>query len=183
MTQLMHGNVLGELGTVGPTATISLPVEDAFPAAIAVDSYGSVWATLNQAGILAHRTASGDLNLVELPEGAAPVGIAVSGKAVWVADIAGSRVFQLDDGKLIREFALSAQSRPHAVVAAAFGCWFTEWGANRLGRIENGELVEYDLSELGEEPPGLALDNDSNVWLVFESGMVAGLRIETLMGK
>lgn len=66
------------------------------------------------------------------------------------------------------------------MIADEDGCWFTEWGANRLGRITlDGQVTEFDLSGGGEEPHGLARDRHGDVWVAFESGAVAGYRPST----
>ncbi|MRG59174.1 virginiamycin B lyase [Agromyces sp. CFH 90414] len=174
---LMEANALSSVAPDGTTGEVALPVEGAFPAMVALQADGSVWAALNQAGSLVRRDPAGDLELVDLPDGAAPVGIAVAGDDVWAADIAGGRMLQVDAGRRVREFALGSDSRPHAVVADSTGCWFTEWGADRLGRIDaTGRLSEFDLSGFGEEPHGLTVDADGVVWVAFESGSVAGFR-------
>lgn len=87
-------------------------------------------------------------------------------------------ILRVDDDLHVSDFALAPDSRPHAVIADDTGCWFTEWGTNRLGRITaEGDLAEFDLSGIGEEPHGLALDGDGVVWVAFESGVVAGIRL------
>ena len=112
--------------------------------------------------------------LITLPDGAAPVGIAAAGEYVWSTDIARGSILRVDDDPHVSDFALAPDSRPHAVIADDTGCWFTEWGTNRLGRITaEGDLAEFDLSGIGEEPHGLALDGDGVVWVAFESGVVA----------
>lgn len=170
---LMEGNAIAAGGIGGFGDPVPMPVAGSFPAMVTVDEGGSVWVSLNQAGALARRASEGDVELIELPEGAAPVGIAAGGGYVWAADIARGVILRVDRDRRVREFALQPDSRPHAVVAVGAGCWFTEWGANRLGRItEDERLMEFDLSEEGDEPHGLAVDRDGSVWVAFESGAV-----------
>lgn len=69
-------------------------------------------------------------------------------------------------------------ARPHAIVAAAAGeCWFTEWGANRIGRItDGGEIAEYCLPSPSSEPHGIMLGPDGAPWAALETGGV--VRVE-----
>lgn len=174
-TTLMQANTIASFGADGRNADIPIPVDGAFPAMLAIDDEGSVWVSLNQGHALARSDPAGGFDLIELGEGAAPVGIAASGGYVWAADIARGRVIRVDANRQVEQFGLGAESRPHAIITDGDGCWFTEWGANRLGRIDAaGRLTEYDLSAVGVEPHGLALDRDGIVWVAFENGIVAG---------
>ena len=174
-TTLMEGNGVALIGPDGVRDRLTFPVEGAFPAMVAVHDDGSIWTSLNQGHALARTDPSGDLELIELPEGAAPVGVAAGGDFVWTADIARGSILRVDRRRQITEFPLTPESRPHALIADANRCWFTEWGANRLGRISaDGQLTEFDLSGFGDEPHGLALDRDRILWIAFESGEVVG---------
>ncbi|SCE17362.1 virginiamycin B lyase [Streptomyces sp. IgraMP-1] len=77
---------------------------------------------------------------------------------------------------VIEEFPLpDPAARPHAVVAAVPGeCWFTEWGANRVGRLTgDGEITEYDLPTPASEPHGITSGPDGALWAALETGGVA----------
>ncbi|MFC7466723.1 hypothetical protein ACFQVA_02305 [Actinomadura keratinilytica] len=76
----------------------------------------------------------------------------------------------------IQEFPLpDPAARPHAIVAATAGeCWFTEWGANRVGRVTaGGEITEYGLPTPSSEPHGIAVGPDGALWTALETGAVA----------
>ncbi len=177
-TTLIGSNQLGHVTADGDLLAIDLPVEGAFPAMLAGGRDGSQWVALNQSGALARRSVSGAIGVMELPEGSAPVGVAVGVDGVWSADIAGDRILRVRDDGTLDEFPLERGAKPHAVVIdRAGGCWFTEWGANRLGRIdENGRIAHYDLDGLGREPHGVARDRHGVLWVALESGRVVGVR-------
>lgn len=178
LVTLMQDNKLAVVSRDGIRSEVAVPLDGAYPAMATAHRDGSVWVSLNQRGALARRDAAGDTELITLPDGAAPVGIAAAGEHVWSADIARGSILRVNGDLHVSDFALAADSRPHAVIANDTGCWFTEWGANRLGRITaEGDLAEFDLSGIGEEPHGLALDGDGLVWVAFESGVVAGIRL------
>ena len=78
----------------------------------------------------------------------------------------------------IQEFPLpDREAKPHAITAAPSGeCWFTEWGANRVGRITHaGVIAEFDLPSPSSEPHGLSVGPDGAVWAALETGAVARL--------
>ncbi|WP_051662442.1 MULTISPECIES: Vgb family protein [unclassified Microbacterium] len=176
LVTLMQENKLAVVSRDGLRSEVAVPLEGAYPAMATAHRDGSVWVSLNQRGVLERWDAAGGTDLITLPDGAAPVGIAAAGEYVWSADIARGSILRVDGDRHVRDFVLAPDSRPHAVIADDTGCWFTEWGANRLGRITaEGDLAEFDLSGIGEEPHGLALDGDGVVWVAFESGVVAGI--------
>ena len=83
----------------------------------------------------------------------------------------------MPDGR-IDEFPLPDRAaRPHAIVAdPAGGCWFTEWGANRVGHIDpDGHITAHTLPTPASEPHGLTVTPDGAVWAALEIGAVAHL--------
>jgi streptogramin lyase len=74
----------------------------------------------------------------------------------------------------INYIALSNGSRPYDIAYANNTIWFTEYGANRLGRIDltGGTLVitgptkQYPLPTADSRPSGVAVASDGMVWLV-----------------
>ncbi|WP_443684586.1 virginiamycin B lyase family protein [Nonomuraea harbinensis] len=60
--------------------------------------------------------------------------------------------------------------------------WFTEWAANRLGRITvDGAISEFELP--GSEPHGLATGPDGAIWVAMESGGLARVMPDRLAGR
>jgi virginiamycin B lyase len=66
-------------------------------------------------------------------------------------------------------------ARPHAIAAGPDGAlWFTEWGANGVGRIDpSGAIERQPLPTAGSEPHGLAVGADGAVWVALERGALA----------
>ena len=136
-TQLNTGRI-GRITTKGEITEFSLPAERAFPSMITAGPEGALWFTLNQANAIGRVTVDGDVDLHPLPTpGAAPVGITSDGDAMWFAEIAAGQIGRISADGGIGEFPLPDRTaKPHAIVAASVGdCRFTEWRANRLGRV------------------------------------------------
>ncbi|BBH71715.1 virginiamycin B lyase [Actinoplanes sp. OR16] len=149
-----------------------LPIPESRPAMIALDHDGTPWAALNGAGALA-RIRDGKVEIIALPEGSAPVGVA---PGIWYADIAGGAVGRVDADGTVHHFPLPDRaSRPHAVATAPDGsCWATLWGTHQLARVTTGGDIEiHDLS--GKEPHGLCVTGDQ-VWVAMESGSLSGIQ-------
>ncbi|MFG1926890.1 hydrolase [Cryptosporangium sp. NPDC048952] len=164
-------NRIGKLGD--DLRFLDIPVPDAFAAMITVAPDGTVWAALNKAGALA-RVRDGAVDVVDLPEGFAPVGVTASEAGVWFADIAGGRVGRLDPSGELHTSVFDVTSRPHAVAADHDGgCWATLWGSGELAHVTaRGETTTYPLP--GEEPHGLWV-SPTGVWVAMESGSLVAV--------
>jgi virginiamycin B lyase len=163
---------------------IDLSIPDAYPAMLAATDDGAIWAALNAAGKLARMTTT-DVQIIDLPDGSAPVGIAAAGSApagsaaagsaVWYADIAGGRVGHVDPAGTVDLVTFDDPAcRPHAVATDPDGgCWVTQWASNRLAHItKDGAVTEHQLP--GNEPHGLAIAGDQ-VWVAMESGALVAV--------
>jgi streptogramin lyase len=73
----------------------------------------------------------------------------------------------------ITEIPLAAASRPSAIVAGADGnLWFTEPGANRIGRINpaTGVVTEFSAGlTQNAAPSGIALARDGSIWFTEQN--------------
>ncbi|GAA0221281.1 virginiamycin B lyase family protein [Cryptosporangium japonicum] len=163
-----------QLGCLGDDLVLlDLPVPDARAAMLTVAPDGTVWAALNGAGALA-RVRDGSVEVVELPDGSAPVGVAASASGVWFADIAGGRVGRVDPSGHRHETRFDATSRPHAVAAdGSGGCWVTLWGSGELARIAADGAVTIRALP-GTEPHGLWV-SPTTVWVAMESGSLVAI--------
>jgi virginiamycin B lyase len=162
-------NQVGRRGPYGDLALLDLPIQDAYPAMLITTDDGVVWIALNAAGKLA-RVIGDDVRIVDLPPGAAPVGIAAAGTGVWYADIAGGRAGHVDAAGTVVQVAFAdPDCRPHAVATDPDGgCWVTLWASGRLARVTaDGSVAEHPLP--GREPHGLVVTGD-RVWVAMESG-------------
>jgi virginiamycin B lyase len=78
----------------------------------------------------------------------------------------------------IKEYAVpTPNSRPHdPAVAPDNALWFTEQGANKLGRLDpaTGKFTEYPLKTADSGPHGLVADKDGNIWFTAISGGYIG---------
>ena len=170
-------NQAGRIEAGGDLTLIDLPVPDARAAMVTVDAVGTAWAALNGAGALA-RVRGDAVQIVELPGGAAPVGVAASGSGVWYADIAQGRVGRIDpdSGALEQVRFADPACRPHAVAAdPGGGCWVTLWGSGELAHVSPGGDVR--LRKLpGQEPHGLWV-SATHVWVAMESGSLVAVDI------
>lgn len=166
---------LNRIGCLSADGALRMtPSPGAGPAMAAATADGAVWVTLNAAGALA-RCRGDDVDVVPLPSGAAPVGIAASGDTVWYCDIAAGRVGRVGQDGTVEQIALGDPAcRPHAVAADPDGgCWVTLWAAGALARIApDGAVTHHRLP--GAEPHGLALTR-SHVWVALESGSLAAV--------
>ncbi|EXG81956.1 virginiamycin B lyase family protein [Cryptosporangium arvum] len=164
-------NQLGRLGD--ELVLVDLPVPDARAAMLTVGPDGAVWAALNGAGALV-RVHDGSVDVVALPDGSAPVGVAAAAEGVWFADIAGGRVGRVDPSGRLHHTGFDATSRPHAVAAdGAGGCWVTLWGSGELARIAADGTVTIRALP-GHEPHGLWV-SPTAVWVAMESGALVAV--------
>src|SRR5712692_4088413 len=71
-----------------------------------------------------------------------------------------------------REFPLTPSSSPSAIALGGDGAqWFTEEGANRVGRIApDGTLTEYPVPTANAGLAGIASGPDGNIWFTETKG-------------
>jgi YVTN family beta-propeller protein len=112
--------------------TISLPGEN--PAEIAYGA-GALWVTVHDHGsVMRINPRTGATATIAV--GVRPVGVAVHGTAVWVANL-GSSTVTLVDGRSARVQAeIEVPLNPYAIAADSRGAWVTTLGTSRLVRID-----------------------------------------------
>lgn len=108
------------------------------------------------------------LFFVDLPADSIPVALAAGENgAVWFTDFAGYVGRVTREGVVTRRAVPHAQSEPMGITRAPDGSiWFTESGANRVGRIDPTtlELTEFEIPTADSRPAGIAADANNVIW-------------------
>lgn len=139
--------------------------------AIAATGDGAVWFGFGDSGRVGRRAVDGTVDLVDLGEGAQPVGVSPATEdTVWVVDSAGNRLVHLGPGlRVVGETAVpSAGALPLAAVTLPDGTtWFTEQFGEALGRIDIlGRVEEFPVGAEGG-PSGITASGDS-IWFSLQ---------------
>lgn len=129
---------------------LEVPTATSIPGIVAVDTAGTVWFTEMGGGWVGPGFPPGP---------------------------PGSKVGLVRDGK-VRELATpTPESGPTSLALDPCGpdVWFTERRANRIARIRDDEITEYEIP-LGHdsEPVGIALDLDHDVWVALSKADAIG---------
>jgi virginiamycin B lyase len=162
------------------------------PYGVAVTRDGAVWFTLVHGGRVGRRDPDGGLAYFSLGEGAQPSQLATATESsVWVTDTTGNRLVHLGvggggagagDGIGDRRIVLvgavdvpTADAQPYGVVALDDGtAWFTELGADALGRIDIlGRVEEFPVGREGAFVSMIAASGD-NLWFTLNKGNAIG---------
>ena len=172
------GGALGRIDILGRVEEFPVGVEGA-PSGIAA-SGDSIWFSLQ-----GHRPALGHvrggdaaIELVELPLGSGPLGVAVADDgAVWTALHAADALARVDRDRTVTVLPLDEGAGPFTVVAdGRGGVWASLWGADALVRVTaSGETERVELPE-GAGPRGLSVAPDGAVWAALVSGALARVR-------
>jgi virginiamycin B lyase len=162
------GNRVGRLGLDGTTTYVPMPTPESGPAAIVSAADGNLWFTEHAADKVARLTPLGTLTEFALPRRGGPAGIAEGNdRNLYVAENSGDRIDQISMDGRVHEFWLPTRgSRPDGVVRAADGSiWFTEFGSEKIGRLDwTGHIQEFNLAAPGP-PLGIAADRYGDVWV------------------
>lgn len=164
------------VGSLSATAS-ALPVVDVFPlpggnstpVSVTVSEDGSLWFTDPGTEVVGRITPSGQLSLVPLPSPSGPTGIAVQGESVWFTlnDRGSLGRVPLQPPHAFEEFPLPAPAaQPFAIAAGLEGdIWFTEIGANQIGRrAADGTITEFAIPTELALPAGISVAADGGVW-------------------
>ena len=145
---------------------------------IAIDTGGTVWATLQGADKLAHISTDGQLTALDVPtrsSGLGDITVDQSG-AVWFLELRANKIGRFADGHFT-EFAIPTPSAgPTALAAAPDGSvWFTELSVGKLGRVRDGRVAEFRLPRADARPFAVAVDTANNVWYTDLGGWLGML--------
>ena len=157
------------------------------PYGVAVTRDGAVWFTLVHGGRVGRRSPDGELAYLSLGEGSQPSLLAAATEStVWVTDTTGNRLLHLTpDASATQGSRCSARSpcptpdaQPFGVVALDDGtAWFTELGADALGRIDIlGRVEEFPVGREGSFVSMIAASGDSLWFTLNAAGAVGHVR-------
>jgi len=151
------------------------------PYGVAVDSGGTVWATLQGANKLARITTDGAVTELEIPTRASgPSDIAVDRDgAVWFLEFRTNKIGRYADGRFTEFPVPTARAALTGLAVAPDGAvWFGELRAPALGRVRDGRITEFPLPRSDARPFSLAIDPDGNVWYTDLHGWLGKLSAE-----
>ncbi len=119
---------------------------------------------------------------IPLTEGAVPIGVALTGTSpahVWIAEYGLNQIVQViftDTAHYVQAIypvTSTLHSAPYRIAIAGNDVWFTERGANRVGRLDalTGQLSEYYGHGLSSNAglTDIKVASDGTVWLGAQS--------------
>ncbi len=149
------------------------------PNAIAVDSSGDVWFTLENQTALAQLVPSNNtIHVFPLPvshkKGSVTWGIAVDNKRglVWFTEQITNAIWSFNmRTHVFKEYSLQTPNAfPFDITLDQKGdVWFTELFSNKIGKLNTaGQLSEFPIPVKGDsEPSGIAVGPSGNVWFTL----------------
>jgi virginiamycin B lyase len=175
--QLVSPKVTGDDELVDPP-----PAEPRF---LAMDDRGSLWFTRQGRGDIVRMDTDHTTESWAEPGCAAPSAIAADQDAVWIADSNEPGIWRIGRAeKLLQRVEPWPTGFATAIASdQRGGCWFTEADEDLVGHFDgDSTIIEYDISEYGEKPRGLAVDRDGIAWVALRSGGIVGVRPERVGG-
>lgn len=169
---------------VGPPAPTGM--DNVAPFGVAVDTNGTVWATLQNANRLVRISPSGEVTPFTVPtrrSGLTDVAVDPAG-AVWFIQMAANKVARFANGRF-QEFPVPTPNAAVTSLAIApdGAVWFTELRGHKLGRLRDGVITEFALPRADARPFGIAVDAANNVWYTDLSGWLGRLAAERATGR
>jgi virginiamycin B lyase len=154
---------------------------NANPFGVAVDSRGTVWATLQTANRLMRITPDGQTTELDLPtRSAGPTDVAVDRTgAVWFVELRAGKIGRYAAGRM-DEFAVpSRQAGLTSLAVAPDGSvWSTALREHKLVRLRGGEFTDFHLSRPSARPFGVAADDAGNIWYTDLAGWLGSLHAD-----
>jgi virginiamycin B lyase len=148
------------------------------PQFAAIDGRRSLWFTSLGSADIVRMDVGGATESWMSPDCSAPSGISVDNEAVWIADNGDGGIWRIGIAEKLLQRVEPWPTGGSVNIASdrAGGCWFTEPDDDLVGHIDaDAELTEYDISEYGMRPGGIAVDRQGTPWVVLQSGGVIGL--------
>jgi virginiamycin B lyase len=151
---------------------------NASPFGVAVDSNGTVWATLQTANRLVRITPDGQFTELELPtRSAGPVDVAIDRSGgVWFIELRAGKIGRYAGGRFA-EFPVPGPQAglTNLAVAPDGSVWFTALREHKLVRLRDGSFSDFHLPRGDARPFGVAVDPAGNVWYTDIAGWLGTL--------
>ncbi len=96
--------------------------------------------------------------------------------AIWVTDQGNNRVLRVDASGAATPFAIPTGNASPAGIAAGpnQSIWFTEYSANKIGRIQNDVVSEFSIPTQTSRPIDIVAGGDGAMWFAENAGNKIG---------
>ncbi len=128
---------------------------------------GSIWFAESSAGRIGRITNGGSVSEFSILEGGQPIGIAFGPDGnIWYTNAAGT-IGRLAPDSSVVEFAVPS-GEAYGIAAGDNSLWFTEPGANKIGRMGTGGggAIEYTVPTSNGRPTAIVAGGDHNYWFI-----------------
>jgi virginiamycin B lyase len=164
---------------VASDSELGNPVEFGGPRFIAADDRGSLWFTRSDLADIVRLDSDSTSESWTSPDCVEPAAIAVDHDAAWITDFGnGGGIWRIGRNEKLLQRVEPWPTNVSSNIAAdgSGGCWFTEEDEDLVAHIDaDSKLTEWDLSDYGERPRGIAIDKNKVAWVVLRTGGVIGV--------
>ena len=176
------------------------------PSGITAGREGDLWFTETRSSNIGRVTPSGKFKLFALPEHSAPTGITAGPEGnLWFTE--GNSIGRITPAGKVTEFpvpptevpspppgpAITGSSPYQITVGPDGNLWFTEWFADKIGRITpSGTISQFQIPTALSHPYGITAGPDGNLWFTEEhadkigritpSGAITEFQVPTVGG-
>jgi streptogramin lyase len=156
------------------------PVEAGGSRFVAADDRGWLWFPRSDLADVVRLDAEGGTESWTSPDWQDPWALALDSDAAWITDVGnGGGIWRIGfDDRLLQRVEPWPRNVAHNIATDRNGgCLFTEPDEDLVAHIDaDAKLIEWDLSDYGERPRGIAVDDDGIAWVVIRTGGVIGVR-------
>jgi Streptogramin lyase len=172
------GNRIGTLSRDGQYREFNVPTPDAGPRGIA-SSFDAIWFTELKAGKIGRLTPAGVFTEYVLSSTQSqPWGITVVGAtgAPWFTASAANKIGRINADGTVTEFSIPTANAIPRGIGGLFQPCFAEFGANQIGCVENGQVIERRLPNPDSGPQNVtSLTNRADIWFTENTGNRIGV--------
>ena len=173
----------GEIAIIRPVVQVDAelidPVEVEGASFISADDRGSLWFTRSDVADIVRFDPDNATESWTSSDCVVPLAIAVDRDAAWITDAGdGGGIWRIGRAEKLLQRVEPWPKDVSSNIAADGdgGCWFTEEGEDLVAHIDaDAKLTEWDLSDYGERPRGIAVDKNKVAWVVLGTGGVVGV--------